>query len=53
VVERNLAIIERAIDEARGALAADPSNAYLNRHLADAMRRKLDLLRHTTSLAQL
>jgi anti-sigma factor RsiW len=53
VVERNLAIIDRAIDEARGALAADPSNAYLNRHLADAMRRKLDLLRRTTSLAQL
>lgn len=53
VVEENLAIIDRAIDEARGALAADPSNAYLNRHLADAMRRKLDLLRRTTSLAQL
>jgi len=53
VVEKNLAIIDRAIDEARGALAADPSNAYLNRHLADAMRRKLDLLRRTMSLAEL
>ena len=53
VVDENLAIIDRAIDEARGALAADPSNAYLNRHLADAMRRKLDLLRRTTSLTQL
>ncbi len=53
VVEENLAIIDRAIDEARGALAADPSNAYLNRHLANAMRRKLDLLRRTTSLTQL
>ncbi len=53
VVEENLAIIDRAIDEARGALAADPSNAYLNRHLADAMRRKLDLLRRTTSVTQL
>ncbi len=53
VVEENLAIIDRAIDEARGALAADPSNAYLNRHLANAMRWKLDLLRRTTSLVQL
>jgi len=53
VVEQNLAIIDRAIDEARGALAVDPSNAYLNRHLADAMRRKLDLLRHTTFLTEL
>lgn len=53
VVEQNLAIIDRAIEEARGALAVDPSNAYLNRHLADTMRRKLDLLRRTTSLAQL
>ncbi|MCK5412649.1 MAG: anti-sigma factor [Gemmatimonadota bacterium] len=53
VVEANLAIIDRAIDEAREALATDPSNAYLNRHLADAMRRKLDLLRRTTSLTQL
>lgn len=53
VVEQNLAIIDRAIDEARAALAADPSNAYLNRHLADAMRLKLDLLRRTTSLTEL
>lgn len=49
VLERNLAIIDQAIDQARKALAADPMNAYLNSHLAAARRRKLDLLRDATS----
>ncbi|SRR5881296_3711707 len=51
VIEKNLAVIDRAIRDARSALAADPGNAYLNLHLADQMRRKLDLLRRASVLA--
>lgn len=51
VIERNLKAIDAAIQEARAALNDDPANAYLNSHLADARRRKLDLLRHATTLA--
>lgn len=52
VVERNLAIIDQAIGEAREALAADPSSGFLSSHLADAMRQKLDLLRQAAMIAQ-
>ncbi len=52
-VEEKLALIDKAIDEARQALAADPSNAYLNRYLAGTMRRKLDLLRRAAALTEL
>jgi anti-sigma factor RsiW len=45
VLEENLASIDRAIDQSRRALEADPANVYLNRHLADARQRKLSLLR--------
>jgi negative regulator of sigma E activity len=51
VIERNLKTIDLAIQEARMALNDDPANAYLNSHLADARRRKLDLLRHATTLS--
>ena len=51
VLETNLARIDRAIAEARKALAADPANTYLNSHLADAMRQKLDLLQRAAALA--
>jgi hypothetical protein len=51
VLERNLKAIDDAINEARVALEQDPANPFLNSHLADARRRKLDLLRHATSLA--
>lgn len=50
-VERNLAIIDQAIRDTREALAADPTNAYLNRHLATTMQRKVDLLRRATTAA--
>lgn len=52
VVERNLAIIDRAIEEARAALLADPSSGFLNGHLANAMRQKMDLLRRAATIAQ-
>lgn len=50
VIERNLAAIDEAIRQARAALDADPGNQFLNSHLADARRRKLDLLRHAAAL---
>ena len=50
VIERNLAAIDEAIRQARAALSADPGNQFLNSHLADARRRKLDLLRHAAGL---
>lgn len=50
VIEKNLRIIDRAIRDAQSALAADPANAYLNLHLAQEMRRKLELLRQAATL---
>ena len=50
VIERNLAAIDQAITEARAALDADPANTFLNSHLADARRKKLDLLRRATMI---
>jgi hypothetical protein len=51
ILERNLQAIDSAINEARMALESDPANQFLNSYLADARRRKLDLLRHATELA--
>lgn len=51
IIERNLSVIDEAIGQARAALDADPANPYLNSHLADARRRKLDLLRRATTLS--
>jgi len=50
VIEQNLAAIDHAIAEAQRALVADPANMYLNTHLAETMRRKLDLLRQAATL---
>jgi hypothetical protein len=51
VVRENLAIIDRAIADARIALQKDPGNAYLNFHLAQTMRRKVELLRRVNDIA--
>jgi tetratricopeptide (TPR) repeat protein len=50
ILETNLDAIDKAIDESRRALAADPANVYLNNHLADARQRKLALLRRATAM---
>jgi hypothetical protein len=50
-VERNLAIIDTAIAEARAALGNDPSNAYLYRHLDNTLSMKVELLRRATRRA--
>jgi anti-sigma factor RsiW len=52
IVEQNLQIIDRAIDQARQALEADPANSYLSSHLVEARRRKLDLLRRAAALTE-
>ena len=51
VLEANLGAIDEAIAQCRDALAADPANAYLNSHLANAKKRKLALLRRASALA--
>jgi len=51
VIEANLQIIDRAIEDARRAVAADPGNTWLRSHLASTMKRKVDLLRSATMIA--
>jgi hypothetical protein len=50
VIERNLATIDSAIVQAQRAVAGDSANLYLNSHLAETMRRKLELLRQAAAL---
>jgi hypothetical protein len=50
ILESNLAAIDRAIDQSRRALDADPANLYLHSHLAEARQRKLALLRRANAL---
>jgi anti-sigma factor RsiW len=50
IIERNLNIIDAATEQARRALAADPSSPYLNGHLATQLRRKVTLLRQATAM---
>ncbi len=52
VLEENLAIIDRAIEEARQAVVRDPGNVYLNNHLAESMKRKLQFLRRVGSIVR-
>jgi hypothetical protein len=52
VLERNLAIIDAAVADARRAVESDPNNAYLNAYLARTMRRKVDLLRQAATLVR-
>jgi anti-sigma factor RsiW len=51
IIERNLRTIDEAIRQAREALDKDPSNTFLNSHLAEARKRKIELLRRATSIA--
>jgi hypothetical protein len=52
IVTENLARIDSAIVQAQRALAADPSNTYVSRHLADTERRKIELLRTAARIVQ-
>jgi hypothetical protein len=51
VVRQNLAVIDQAIAQAQRALKNDPGSSYLNLHLANTMRHKIDLLRRANALA--
>jgi anti-sigma factor RsiW len=51
VLEQNLIAIDKAIEQCRQALAADPANRYLTDHLVAAKKRKLALLRRATAIA--
>lgn len=51
VVQKNLAVIDTAVAQARRAVEQDPANSYLNSYLAHTMRRKIDLLRQVATLA--
>ena len=50
VLEQNLAIIDRAINDARTAVGQEPANPYLSRYLDQAMQKKVQLLRTATSV---
>jgi hypothetical protein len=50
ILEKNLAVIDRAIRESVAALAVDPGNEFLVDHLEGAYRRKVDYLREATAL---
>jgi putative zinc finger protein len=49
-IERNLRIIDAALDETRQALARDPANPALGQMVVAAWRQKVDLLRRATAL---
>lgn len=51
LIERNLRIIDRAIQESRAALAADPANQDVVRLLSASYEKKIDLLRYANRLA--
>lgn len=51
ILAENLALIDRAIGQARKALESDPGNPYLNEHLARTMRKKIEVLRRAADLA--
>lgn len=45
IIEKNLAVIQHAIDESVSALNVDPGNAFVRDHLERAYREKADFLR--------
>jgi putative zinc finger protein len=50
-IEHSLAVIDSAIAEGKRALAVDPKSGYLNQHLADTMRHKMEFLREANRIA--
>jgi anti-sigma factor RsiW len=52
ILEKNLAVIERAIEESVAALEVDPGNAYVEGHLRASLERKRTYLREAARLAE-
>jgi predicted anti-sigma-YlaC factor YlaD len=50
-VEKNLAVIDRAVSEVRAALLRDPGNPELTRMLAATQRKKVDVLQRVVKLS--
>jgi anti-sigma factor RsiW len=50
VLQRSLATIDEAIEDARAAIQRDPSNPYLHRHLDGTMRKKMEILRRAATV---
>ena len=50
VLNESMTTIDRAIDDARAALAADPANPYLHRHYDRTMKQKLEILRRAATI---
>ena len=51
VLTKNLAVIDRAIDESRAALAQEPASTLAQESLLDALETKVTLLQDTVALA--
>lgn len=52
VLERNLVLIERAIEDSYRALALDPENDFVRDHLQRTYERKLEYLREIASIVE-
>ena len=50
-IEHSLAVIDSAIADGKRALVVDPKSSYLNQHLAETMRRKMEFLREANRIA--
>ena len=50
VLQRNLAAVDRAIDESRAALSDEPASAFAQESLFDALDTKIALLQDTVAL---
>jgi len=51
VLEKNLALIREATEDAKRALAADPANRDLQNYFASNVQSKIDLMKRATTLA--
>ena len=52
ILEKNLAAIDRAIEESRAALHLEPGNPFLEAHLKGSLRRREQFLREAASVLQ-
>ncbi|MCG6958049.1 MAG: zf-HC2 domain-containing protein [Gemmatimonadetes bacterium] len=52
ILEKNLDVIDRAIQDSRKALATDPANPFLREHLDRAYQDKVDYLREAAGIAE-
>jgi hypothetical protein len=50
IIERNLKIIDAAIEQSRAALAGDPASRMLDQQLTHALDKKVELLRTAAML---